>query len=935
MIEVLDRYLTEMSDAILDEDGTVVSYMGDGIMAVFGAPIADDDHATKALTAAREMIGPRLEAFNGWLAAEGMAADGVRMGIGLASGPLMSGSVGSDRRLEYAAVGDTTNLAARLEAATKEWVTTCWCRPPRASWRARTCRRREGGRCAGGPGTRRDVRAAADRRTAVGPDSIAARSTTIVRPAGKLQRALLLLGAQGAVDGDPRGPGEVGKVLLGQRDRDVAVLGLGDGVDLGHVHQPPQHAAVGRDVQRLPQLLREPAHLGGQHGDQHVGRLRRLLPQAREVQLVHRQRLQRLQRRDRGAAGGVLVQQRQLAEHLPRAQHRRDHRLAPAGVQAHRHTAAADQVQRVGRIALVEHDLARAKFRLRAMSARAHVSCSGKGTAELDTVDLRFGLRGDQARPKDIVLVAIDFQSLQELRRLLPLPRRLHARAIDRLDRAGARAIVYDVQFTEPTDAADDNALFDAIQRAGNVVLATSEVREDGGTDVLGGPANQRAAGAVVGNAALSKADSDRVIRRYARSTDGLDSLAVVAARRLDGRAPPRGPFRPDGAWIDYPGPPGTIDTVRFSHLLAGRVPASRLRGKTAVVGVTDPNAKDVYATPGSGSEVMAGAEVQAHALDTIRRDFPLRELPDGAAALFAAVFGLAMPVAALRVRRWPWLAPAAAVVLGAIAYLAFLSGLIVPVAAPLAALAVGTLAALAVDLATGLRARERMRGAFARFVPAQIVDDVIGRTGDDYRLTGDRLEATVLFCDLRGFTSLAESLDAERVIEVLDRYLTEMSDAILDQDGTVVSYMGDGIMAVFGAPIADEGHAAKAVAAAREMIGPRLEAFNAWLAAEGVAADGVRMGIGLASGPVMSGSVGSDRRLEYAAVGDTTNLAARLEAATKDTEHDVLMSKATRDLAGEELPAAGTVKVRGRTGTVETFALGPSSPAGGRTPAT
>ena len=286
-----------------------------------------------------------------------------------------------------------------------------------------------------------------------------------------------------------------------------------------------------------------------------------------------------------------------------------------------------------------------------------------------------------------------------------------------------------------------------------------------------------------MGNAALSEADSDRVIRRYARATDGLDSLAVVAARQLDGRPPPREPFRPDGAWIDYPGPPGTIDTVRFSDLLAGRVPASRLRGKVAVVGVTDPNEKDVYATPGSGAEVMAGAEIQAHALDTIRRDFPLRAAARAAGPPCSPrCSGWPCRSSALKVRRWPWLAPVAAVALGVIAYLAFLAGLIVPVAAPLAALVVGTLATLAVDLATGARARERMRGAFARFVPAQIVDDVIERTGDDYRLTGDRLEATVLFCDLRGFTSLAESLDAERVIEVLDRYLTEMSDAILDQ---------------------------------------------------------------------------------------------------------------------------------------------------------
>ena len=248
------------------------------------------------------------------------------------------------------------------------------------------------------------------------------------------------------------------------------------------------------------------------------------------------------------------------------------------------------------------------------------------------------------------------------------------------------------------------------------------------------------------------------------------------------------------------------------------------------------------------------------------------------------------------------------------------------PVAAPLAALVVGTLATLAVDLATGLRARERMRGAFARFVPAQIVDDVIERTGDDYRLTGDRLEATVLFCDLRGFTSLAESLDAERVIEVLDRYLTEMSDAILDQDGTVVSYMGDGIMAVFGAPIADDAHAAKAVAAAREMIGPRLEAFNAWLAAEGVAAGrrahGHRAGQRARSCPAAWARTGG-WSTPRSATRPTWRRGWRPPPRTPS--FDVLVSAATRDLAGADLPSAGTVTVRGRTGTVETFAPRPS----------
>ena len=114
---MLNRYLTEMSDAILDHDGTLVAYMGDGIMAVFGAPIASDDHADKALGAAREML-ERLEAFNDWLRSEGLG-DGFKMGIGLNTGDVMSGNVGSARRLEYTTIGDTTNSAARLEGMTK------------------------------------------------------------------------------------------------------------------------------------------------------------------------------------------------------------------------------------------------------------------------------------------------------------------------------------------------------------------------------------------------------------------------------------------------------------------------------------------------------------------------------------------------------------------------------------------------------------------------------------------------------------------------------------------------------------------------------------------------------------------------------------------------------------------------------------------------
>src|SRR4029453_13046573 len=166
----------------------------------------------------------------------------------------------------------------------------------------------------------------------------------------------------------------------------------------------------------------------------------------------------------------------------------------------------------------------------------------------------------------------------------------------------------------------------------------------------------------------------------------------------------------------------------------------------------------------------------------------------------------------------------------------------------------------------------------------------------------------TVMFSDLRGFTSFAETLEPATVINALNRYLTAMSEAILNHGGTLVAYMGDGIMAVFGAPLQQDDHADRALAAAREML-ERLEGFNDWLREEGMH-EGFKMGIGLNSGAVLSGHVGSERRLEYTALGDTTNTAARLEGMTKGTPHQLYMADSTREAL--RTPAADLVGVGG-----------------------
>jgi adenylate cyclase len=302
----------------------------------------------------------------------------------------------------------------------------------------------------------------------------------------------------------------------------------------------------------------------------------------------------------------------------------------------------------------------------------------------------------------------------------------------------------------------------------------------------------------------------------------------------------------------------------------------------------------------------------------------PLGDAPGPLNVGLIVLLGLLAPAAGLRLRPLSVLGVAglAAAAYLAIAQLSFNSGTILPVVYPLGALLLSTVGVVVVYYVVAAFERQRTRDTFSRFVPEQVVDQVLARTDEDLRLGAVRRECTVLFSDLRGFTSFSESLEPDLVVEVLNLYLEEMSEAIMDHGGTLVAYMGDGIMAVFGAPLEQPDHADRALAAAREMIGPRLERFNDALA-ERELGDGFRMGVGVNSGPIMSGQVGSARRVEYTAIGDTTNTAARLEGMTKGTPNMIYVSGTTKSALVRDpgdLVSAGSFEVRGRAARIEVW---------------
>ncbi len=559
---------------------------------------------------------------------------------------------------------------------------------------------------------------------------------------------------------------------------------------------------------------------------------------------------------------------------------------------------------------------------------------------DLNTVNARFSVRGAEKAPKNIVVVGVDSTTFQAVKKQWPFPRAVEAKVLNNIGAGHPAAVAFDIVFSDPSTLGqgDDVKLLNALggnNVNGRVVLSFQETDSKGDVNLFGIGQTQKAlrqAGVEPGST-LFPFDPGNFIRRTSYSINHLTTFAIVTAEVATGKR-----IRPFSGtkWIDYVGPAGTFDTVSYGDVYSGKIPASFFKGKIVVIGPTAPSLQDLH--PTSTDPSMSGAEVQANAIDTALRGFPLSTTPGWVNVVLIVLLGVTVPVAALRVR--PIVSIGIAVAIGIVftivAQLLFNGGTIVSFVYPLLALILSGVGALAVGLVTEAFERIRTVDLFARFVPENVVDEVL-KSADGLRLGGIQRAGTVMFTDLRGFTSFSESLTPAQVIEVLNHYLSEMSDAILDNGGTLVAYMGDGIFAVFGAPLEMPDHADRALRTAREMLEVRLPRFNEWIRSQGLG-DGFRMGIGLNSGNVMSGHVGSERRVEYAAVGDTTNTASRIESLTKGTPHQLLLSDSTKSSLvspAEDLVFVDEVEIRGRVARMKLWGLDESpAPAAAETAA-
>jgi adenylate cyclase len=487
-----------------------------------------------------------------------------------------------------------------------------------------------------------------------------------------------------------------------------------------------------------------------------------------------------------------------------------------------------------------------------------------------------------------IAIVAIGEESLAALPYRAPLDRGLLASLVTQLRAKQVRAVGLDVLVDQPTEAAKDKALHDAITAPGPPVVLLAAGTATPLTDGQRRFHDAFLAGLVTGHGNLAKDRLDGVVRRHYSRLDGSPSLPAALAAAV-GVTPPVTDFTI--AWCrtgraDLPAAP------IYPAETAGLLPTSWLAGRIVLVGLSVSDA-DRHRTPLTvGGPPMAGVEIQAQVLGQI---LDHRRAPQVAPAVRdAAVVAAAGLGTALAATQLPTLALSAAALLGTLLLWLAAAGA-VSIGGPLLSPLVPSLAWLAAIGATSLltSVRERTsRTALMQLFAAHLskpVAEEIWRFRHTFLAGGrpkpQRLTATVMFSDVEGFTPVSERLSPEQLMGWLERYLEAMTEVITDHGGIVLRFIGDGILAAFGAPLprtdaaAIDADARAAVRAALAMEAV-LHRLNRSLAEQGLPAIAIR--VGMVTGPMVGGSVGAHRHLEYTLLGDVVNTAARLEALAR-----------------------------------------------------
>lgn len=559
---------------------------------------------------------------------------------------------------------------------------------------------------------------------------------------------------------------------------------------------------------------------------------------------------------------------------------------------------------------------------------------NGFDSLELKSVDFRFQLRGSRPANPDIVVVAIDEASIAKLGRW-PWPRSYHGKIIRDLAAAGAKSIAFDVLYTERDEQnpASDANLASAAEETGIVTSAFlfrgSMEHNLIGTDPLFPFADLRAH-SYLGFVNFMP-DRDGVARRghlYAVSgeevypslpvaalaaaekktfQDLLPSLPVVVSKDPN--------IAENQLFINYAYSPDkdSYKTYSFADVYLGKINLKEtFNNKIVFVGGTAAALFDIKAIP--FVPIYYGVLIHANILDNLISNNFMRETPSYLTALYVLLVGLLMGFVLTRFSPWIKLICFLAVVggnLGLSFWMFSHLNRIIPLVAPLL-VGVGCYGGILIyRLIVEEREKRKIKGSFRQYLSPKIID-ILTKDPSKLQLGGEEREVSIFFLDIAGFTTMSEALKPTQLVEVMNHCLNEFSKIILKHDGLINKYIGDCIMAFWNAPVDQPRHASQACLAALDCI-KALPDINRKFQEKGLPSIDCRIGIN--TGVVVVGNMGSDEKFDYTVLGDPVNLASRLEGANKQYHTRIMVSDVTFEKAREEIEARDLdlIRVKGK----------------------
>ncbi|MBW2973987.1 adenylate/guanylate cyclase domain-containing protein [Candidatus Woesearchaeota archaeon] len=498
-------------------------------------------------------------------------------------------------------------------------------------------------------------------------------------------------------------------------------------------------------------------------------------------------------------------------------------------------------------------------------------------------------LYGGKTALDGIVIVAIDDKSLQEIGRW-PWDRSVFAKTIEYLD--SSKAIGVDVAFFEASKLEQDKLLGYAL--SDKIVIPveyTAFAKENGkimGKRLLKPIKELENAKTGYVNIVTDKDGVTRAVNMDI--SDEYENFAYVLYKLYWKKELKELPGR---FLVNFVGPPNSFKYYSLTDVYNERVGADEFKDKLVFIGATSPDMHDDYFVPTSKGKAMPGVEIHANTVQTmINKDFLQEQSKLTVVLLMLAVsLLLAFAVYKFRIGGEIILAPALIVAYLFLAIYVFNYGILMNLVYVPLAIAVTFTFEIIYFYHSEKKERKKVRGAFSKYVAPAVVDELM-KDPEKLKLGGVRKEITVFFSDIRGFTTISEKLSPEKLVHILNEYLTAMTDIIMRHAGVVDKYIGDAIMAFWGAPMKQPNHAEMACSTSLDMIKKLLELQKKWAKEK---FPEINIGIGLNTGHAVIGNMGSYERFDFTAMGDTINIGSRLEGLTKAYGVKIIASENTK----------------------------------------